>query len=158
MVTALIKGEIDAFIVFEPYPFLATEEIGEEKVNVFSEPDLYGETWNIVIMDEFNNENKGTVFKFINALVKAEQYLNENPKESLEIVAKNTGLDVDVVSGIMKKQNFGVVLNNELIGYLKEEAIWAIKQGLSSSNEIPNYIDVINREYLLEINPEAVTI
>ncbi|MBU0530484.1 MAG: NrtA/SsuA/CpmA family ABC transporter substrate-binding protein, partial [Nanoarchaeota archaeon] len=79
MVTVLVKGDIDAFIVFEPFPFLAREEIGSDNLKIFSPSDLYGETWNIVVMKDFEKENPEVIKKFIKSLLKAETFLQENP-------------------------------------------------------------------------------
>lgn len=158
MVTALIKGDIDAFIVFEPSPTIAKKEIGDDKVTIFAPINIYGETWNIVVMSNFDKQNEETIKKFISALLKAEMFLKEDTKESLEIVSKYSGTGKNLLVDIMQKQNFGVVLNNLIVEYPKQEAEWAIKIGISSQNKLPDYYDLINSQYLQELKPSAVTI
>ncbi|MBI2549408.1 NrtA/SsuA/CpmA family ABC transporter substrate-binding protein [Candidatus Woesearchaeota archaeon] len=157
MVAALIKGDIDAFIVFEPSPAVAKREMGNSKVTVFAPTDLYGETWNIVTMSHFDNQNEYTIKKFIIALLKAETFLKENKEESLEIVSKYSGTDKLLLVDIMQKQNYGVVLNNLIVEYPKQEAEWAIAIGISSQNKAPNYYDIIDAKYLRELKPSGVT-
>ena len=136
MVISLIKGDIDAFIVFEPSPSVAINELGVDKVTIFAPDDLYGETWNIVVMQDFD---KDITNKFLKALLKAELFLKKNPKTSLDIVSEYSETEKSILIDIMKKQNYGVVLNNVLTDYLDEEAQWAIDQGLSSNKDIPDY-------------------
>ncbi len=90
--------------------------------------------------------------------LKAELFLKKNPKISLSIVSKYSETEKSVLIDIMKKQNYGVVLNNVLTDYLDEEAQWAIDQGLSSNKDIPDYNSFINTNYLTELKPAAVTI
>jgi len=158
MVAALNKKDIDAFIVFEPSPAVAKREIGNDKVTIFAPTDLYGETWNIVVMNNFDNQNEGIIKKFIVALLKAEMFLKENKEESLDIVSKYSGIDKNLLADIMQKQTYGVVLNNLIVEYPKQEAEWAIKTRISSQNEVPNYYKLVNSQYLRELKPSAVTI
>ncbi len=158
MVAALIKGDIDAFIVFEPAPAVAKREMGDDKVIIFAPTDLYGETWNIIVMNNFNNQNEETIRKFIQALLQAEVFLKENKEESLEIVSKYSETDKQLLVDIMQQQSYGVVLNNLIIEYTKQEAEWAIDMGISSQNKVPNYYDLIDQKYLQELKPSAVTI
>ena len=158
MVMTLIKGDIDAFIVFEPSPSVAKKEIGEDKIVTFAPTDLYGETWNIVVMDNFETHNSETIKKFIRALLKAEDYLEKNPAQSLDIVARYSEIDKTLLSDIMRKQQYEVVLNNLIIDYPKQKAEWAIEIGISSQTNIPNYRDLIDEEYLRELKPGAVQI
>jgi len=155
MVVSLVKGDIDAFIVFEPSPSVAINQLGKDNVNVFAPDDLYGETWNIVIMDDFEDD---FVEGFLKALVKAEKLLRDDTGEALEIVAEYTGTDKEILIEIMKKQNYGVGLTNVLTDYLDEEAEWAIDQGLSSNKEIPDYPDFIDSSYLKGIDKNRVKI
>jgi len=157
MVNALIKGDIDAFIVFEPSPSAARNELGK-KVVTFSPSDLYGETWNIVVMNEYETKNSAVIKGFLRALLKAEDFLKNNEHESLEIVSKYSETDIKLLPDIMKKQNYGVVLNNLIIDYPKQEAEWAIKMDLSPQTQIPDYRNLINTEYLEELKPEAIEI
>jgi len=155
MVVSLVRGDIDAFIVFEPSPSVAIKQIGRENVRVFAPDDLYGETWNIVIMDDSEDD---FVSGFLNALIEAEKLLRNDPKEALEIVAEYTETDEDILMEIMKKQNYGVGLTNVLTDYLDEEAKWAIDRGLSSNKKIPDYLDFIDSSYLSSIDSNKVKI
>ncbi|MFC1753967.1 ABC transporter substrate-binding protein [Thermoproteota archaeon] len=158
MLTALIRGDIDALIVFEPFPYMARKELGAENTIVFIGQELYGETWNIVVRKDFESENPQKVKSFLKALSKADTFLKENPQESLNIVAEYSETDTETLSEMMKRQTYGLVLNELLTDYLYQEAEWAIRQGLTSKKNIPDYDSMINRDFLNEINPEGVTI
>ena len=158
MVTALIQKDIDAFIVFEPAPSIAIKEIGRERLTIFEDDNIYGETWNIVAMKDYADKNPEIIKQFFKALVKAEKFMEDNPKESLSIVAKYSGNDELTTTQILSKQKIGVVLNNILVTSLKEEALWAITNKLSTAQNIPNFEEYITKKYLLEVKPEGVKV
>lgn len=156
MALALINKDIDAFIVFEPAPSIAKKEVKD--LTIFAPNDLYGETWNIVVMQNFEKENKETITRFLKALLQAENFLKSDREESLEIVSKYSEIDKALLRDIMKKQKYGVVLNKLIIDYPRQEAEWAIEQRMSSQKNIPDFNDFVNKDYLKKLNPEAVTI
>jgi len=158
MISALVRKDIDAFIFTQPSVYFAIKEIGMENLVIFNPDDVYGETWNIVTMKDYEKEHPGVIKRFLIALVQAENFLKKNPDKSLEIIEKHSGVEKNTLTQVMKKQNHGVVLNDVLIKYLSEEAEWAIKQRLSSNKEIPDYSKLINKGYLEQIKPEGVTI
>lgn len=158
MVTTLVRGDIDAFIVFEPFPFLAREELGLDSLIIFSPSDLYGETWNIVVMKDYENESPGVIKKFIRSLLKAETFLQNNPEESLLIVSEYSETEPDILSEIMKKQNYEIVLNELLTDSLDEEAVWAMEQEFTTTTTAPDYSLIINTLFLQELKPSSVGI
>ena len=156
MVTTLVRGDIDAFIVFEPYPFLAIEKLGSDNLMIFNPSDLYGETWNIVVMKDFEKENPEVIKRFLKSLLKAETFLKENPEESLLIVSEYSETEPGMLSEIMKKQDYEVVLNDLLTDSLDEEAVWAMEQGFTTATELPDYSLIINTLFLQELKPDGV--
>lgn len=158
MITALIRKDIDAFIVFEPSPSIVRKNLGEDTLTIFSPKDLYGETWNIVVMEDFEKENKETIIKFIKALIKAEEFYNNNREESLDIVSEYSQVELELLKDILAKQNIGVVLNDLLVKSTREEAEWAIDQGLSTSDNVPDYRLMISSSYLEKLRPSSVNI
>lgn len=158
MVNSLVKGDIDAFIVFEPYPYYAENELGSDNVIIFNPTDLYGETWNIVTMKDYESRNPENVEKFLMALIKAEEFLKENPDESVMIVSRYSETDPVTLEEMMKRQKYGVSLEGFTAGLLRDEASWAIDMGFSKDRKIPDYSDVINPAHLQKLDPKKVNI
>lgn len=156
MVNAFVKGDIDAFIVFEPFPYHAEKELGRENVVIFNPKDLYGETWNIVTMKSFESENPEIVENFLKALIKAEEFLERNPEESINIVSEYSETEKEVLREMMNRQNYGVTIQGFMTGLLEDEAEWAIDVGFSNSENIPDYSEIVNPEHLLKLSPERV--
>jgi NitT/TauT family transport system substrate-binding protein len=158
MVTALIRKDIDAFIVFEPSPFFARQEIGPDNLMIFSPDDLYGETWNIVVMKDFERNDPEAVKSFLKALIKAELFFREHNEESLSIISAYSDTELHIVREMMKRQIVGVVLNELLMDSLNDEASWAMEQEFTASTEAPDYGLIVNAAFLQELKPDSVSI
>jgi ABC-type nitrate/sulfonate/bicarbonate transport system substrate-binding protein len=156
MVNSLIKGDIDAFIVFEPYPYYAENELGSDKTVIFNPDDIYGETWNIVTMKKYESENPEIIDKFLRALVRAEEFLELHPEESILIVSEYSETQPEVLEEMMERQEYGVVITEFMEDLLEDEAQWAMDMDFSKAKSIPDYGKIINPEHLIRIDPKRV--
>ncbi len=157
MVTALIRGDIDAFFSWEPYPYQAQKELGD-KVTVVSSKGIYIQIFNVVVMQDFVQKNPEALERLLKALLKAEKFMKENRMESVKIVAKNSGMDNDVLNGIWDDHKFAIVLDQSLLTILQREGEWA--KGMEivpKDSEIPNYRSFIYTEPLHRLSPTSVT-
>lgn len=157
MVTALVKGEIDAYFIWEPHIYNGKKQLGDNAV-IFTGRDVYTETFNIAVMEKFAKENPDVVMKFIRALLKAEKFVAQNKEESISIISEYTGMKRSVLASIWNDFNFEVVLQPSLLEYMRKEAQWAIDSGITAGTTIPEYRSMILTEPLREIKPDAVTI
>ncbi len=156
MVNSLIKGDIDAFIVFEPYPYHAENELGSDKVVIFNPSDIYGETWNIVTMKKYESENPEIIDKFLRALIRAEDFLKTHKEESILIVSEYSETKTEVLEEMMNRQEYGVVITGFMEKLLENEAQWAMGMDFSKAKSIPDYSKIINPEHLIRIDPKRV--
>jgi ABC-type nitrate/sulfonate/bicarbonate transport system substrate-binding protein len=157
MLPALVRKDIDAFIVFQPFPLLAQRQLGDNAI-IFAPDDIYGETWNIVTVKDYESSHDQDIENFIKALIRAEEFYNTHPNESLDIIANSTSLDRSIIENISATYHYKVEFNNILRDYLYEEAQWAMMNGYTSSNKTPNYDDIIDRKYLDSVDPQRVKI
>ena len=157
MVAALVRGDIDAYFVWEPHIYNAKKQLGDNAI-IFSNKDVYTATFNIIIPSKFAQENPEDAKKFIRALIKAENFAKQNRDEAISIVATQIGMDKSTLSDIWSNYDYQVKLDQSLVEYLKQQATWAIETGSTSNKEMPNYQQMIQPEFLKEIKPEAVTI
>lgn len=158
-VSALVKGDIDAFFLWEPYPYLAQKELGNN-VTVYSSKGIYTQTFNVVVMQDFAKKNPQVLEKLINALLKSEKFMQENREESVKIVAKNSGgMDEKVLDGIWDDHKFAIVLDQSLLNYLQRQGEWArATKIVPAGSEMPNYKGLIFDETLRKIRPSSVTL
>jgi len=157
MVDALTSGEVDAVSTWNPYISILQKGLGDNAVT-FSGEGIYRETFNIATKQDFANENPETIKKVLRALIKAEEFCEENPDEAQEIIADKIGMDRAALNELWELYDFKVTLDQSLLVELEAEARWAIKNNLTDATEVPNYLDYIYLDALEEVKPEAVGI
>jgi NitT/TauT family transport system substrate-binding protein len=157
IVDTLTSGEVDAVSTWNPNISILQKELGDNGVT-FSGEGIYRETFNIAAKQDFANENPETINKVLRALIKAEEFIEENPDEASEIVAGRIGMDKAALNELWGLYNFKVTLDQSLLVTLEAEARWAIENKLTEATEIPNYLDYIYMDALEEVKPEAVGI
>ncbi|MFH1587401.1 MAG: ABC transporter substrate-binding protein [Candidatus Diapherotrites archaeon] len=155
MILAIVRGDIDAIIIFGPHHLKAEEELGNNAI-VFSPDGLYGESWNLVVSNDFAEKNPEKVKAFLRALLKAERFAKENKEEAIRITAEYSNVEESIFDGYWELLNFDIVLRQSLLDTLSDEAEWAIEQGITDKKTIPDYSQLIDGSFLSELKPGSV--
>ena len=154
----LLKNKkLDAVVMWEPYAYLAQKELGN-KVKVINHDRVYVETFNAISMREYANKNPDKLSAIIQALINATDYIKQHSEESQKIVAEVLAKDLSLVKTTWPDFSFSVGLNQWLLTSMENEARWAIKHEFLKVEEIPNYINFINRKPLNKVAPQRITI
>lgn len=153
MEDALADGKIDAAVAWEPYLTSQQKRLGADAV-VLENAYVYRLDWNIAGRQDFIGKNQETVAKLLRAIIKATDYIAENPDDAEKIVARNIGRK----SVTLTKNTYDVHLQQSLIVNLESQARWAIESGLTDQRQVPNYLPMIYAEGLRAVRPEAVTV
>lgn len=157
-VSALVRGDIDAFFAWEPYPYLAQKELGD-KVTVQSSKGIYTQTFNVVVMQDFARNSSETLRRLLRALIQAQSFMTVNKGEAMPIVARNSGMDENVMDSIWQDHKFGVHLDNSLVTYLQKEADWAKDTNIvASGSATPDFGSLICATPLRETKSSVVSL
>ena len=154
---ALKNNQVDAIVIWEPHGYNAGKLLGDKAIRLPSS-EVYKETFNFMVMNDFAKANSEALKKFIRAIDKATTFIKNQKQESQDIVAKRLKLDYEVMSTLWDDFIFQVSLDQSLLLTLEDEARWAIKSGLTDKAEVPDYLDYIYIEALNEVKPESVNI
>lgn len=154
---ALKNDRVDAIVIWEPHAYNAQHLLQEKAIRIPSS-EVYLETFNFVMMKDFAVNNPPIIRKFLRAMIKATQFINQHKEKSQEIVANRLNLDKEIIEALWNDYVFEISLEQVLVLTLEAEARWAINQKLTSGTEVPNYLDYIYMDTLKEISPQAVRI
>jgi NitT/TauT family transport system substrate-binding protein len=154
---ALARGDIDAGSAFPPYMELAHKKLGD-RVILFRDRDIYRYTFNVVATQDFVRKNPLKIRKFLRALVKAEDFVRDNPEVAQKVVSDFSGIDIAILRDTWSNARFTVNLDQSLLLALEDESRWAVNNKLTTTKNIPNYLDYIYFDGLMAIKPEAVKI
>ncbi len=162
MPTALLGGKIDGFIVAEPFNALAHLKF-KAKIMRFS-----GDIWKdhpccvVVCNEDLINRNRSSVQKATNAIVRAQLWCNENPKEAAYLLSRDGEGYLPVTKKVLEEVFQGPEKEN-----LKHPQ-WGVKRIGFQPYPYPSATEFIikqmkdtivegNVDFLNNLNPSAAT-
>jgi sulfonate transport system substrate-binding protein len=154
---ALARGDIDAASAFSPYMELTHKKLGD-RVIIFRDRDIYRYTFNVVASQDFIRKNPVKVRRMLRALVRAEEFARDNPAAAQKIVSDFSGIEIAILRDTWPNANFTINLDQSLLLALEDESRWAVNSGLTTTRNVPNYLDYIYFDGLTAVKPEAVRI
>ena len=111
MIGALRNGDIDGFIAWEPFPAKAvTMEVGQVLI---TSRDIWKDhpCCVLAVDSRFLETRAEEAKKMVKAHVRATDFINQNPREALQIGVKYTGMDEKTVTMAMKNVKYSYFLN-----------------------------------------------
>jgi len=154
---AIEKGEVDAIFCWQPFILKAQRKLGENAIILPSE-NIHTVPWLIITMKNYAKENPEVLEKFVKAVVKAENFLQQNREESITIHANLSKTDRGVVDALIDNMTYDLSLKHYLLINLENQARWAIRHKYTDKQEVPNYLEYIYSGALEKVKPKAVTI
>jgi len=115
-------------------------------------------TFNLASKKDFIEANSELIKKILRALTKAEEFIKDNRKESVDIVASYLKTDRESIDKLWDGYKFRLSLSQSLLVIMEDQARWAIKNNLTDAVEVPNYLDYIYMDALEEVKPGAIGI
>jgi NitT/TauT family transport system substrate-binding protein len=156
MVDALLSGEVDAVSTWYPYTTTAIDKLGDKAV-ILDAPDLYRMTWDFVTSEQFVEKSPERIKKVLAAIIKANEFIREQPGEARVICSKYSGTGKPISEGEWKNYHFTATLDESLILNLEDQARWMIKSWAGGKG-MPNFMNFIYTDTLRAVQPEAVEI
>lgn len=139
--TSLESGSIDAGVTWEPY---ITKSVSSDVADVIQDGTGYKYNVNVIIADgAFLEENPEISARLLKVLNRAAQWADEHEEESLDILAKASGLDSSAFAATFEKFDRSLFLDQKKIDSIKETADYLRKQGtIRSDVDIESVIDL----------------
>ena len=157
MTDAIVKGDLDAIFTWQPHVLNAKKRLGDNAI-ILESRLKYTTAWLIIVMKEYAEKNPQVLEKFLRAIVKAENFIKENPQEAMDIHAKMSKADREIVAALWDVVDFDLSLSEALLTTLEDEARWLIRKKIYDKTEIPNFLDYIYFDALQKVKPEGIQI
>jgi ABC-type nitrate/sulfonate/bicarbonate transport system substrate-binding protein len=108
MVTGLVRGDIDAFVIWQPFGWRAVEADRNSHIVTTGAP--YFHEWEMVnTMPEYAKTHAAEIVAFLKGLDQAGKWIPGNLKEAAQIVAKSLRLDdVAVTKQMLEKIDWNI--------------------------------------------------
>lgn len=152
-VQAIAKGDIDAAVVWEPFPLQMEQELGANAVawTAQSGQDYY---WLLVGRDETVRKRSRAICGVLAALAAADEFIRNHRDDAERIVASQLGSDH--IPDIWEKPGLKIELSRPFVLAMEAEMRWMNSRNGAQTFRMPDLVDFIHFEALESVNPEKV--
>ncbi|HEX2966871.1 MAG TPA: ABC transporter substrate-binding protein [Syntrophorhabdaceae bacterium] len=154
---ALIDGRVDAIATWEPHIYRAKKALGD-RTHLMPSGGIYREDYYFVARKDFIQQHPEALRRFLRAIEKGEEFIRKNKKEAMDIVGQRLKMDREILDATWDDFQFRLSLDQPLVVALEDEARWAIRNKLTGSTKVPNFLDYVYADALKAVKPGAVTI
>ncbi|MBC2579759.1 ABC transporter substrate-binding protein [Clostridium sp. DJ247] len=162
--SALEKGDIDAMAVWEPWVgkavasggtilFSGTESNLPEKKGPVHWIDFY---MTVQATEKFYNEHPEETVKFLKALNKATDYINQNPDKAAEIVSKEINISKEDCKRIMSKNTYSMKFDQQFVDGANTMA--KFMKDMNNIKAVPDFYSYGFPDALRTAKPDLVTV
>jgi ABC-type nitrate/sulfonate/bicarbonate transport system substrate-binding protein len=154
MVPALVRGQIDGFVIWRPYPSQA-QAIMKDKVRILATAVGYHmERMFLSASKEYADKNPGEVQKVLRALQRSIDYMDANPQEASKIIAAKIKTDPAIVNDVLSSKPFSMVFDEQARNDLEELSKFLLEERkLKGPLSIAEAVDV---RFLRAVKPDFV--
>jgi NitT/TauT family transport system substrate-binding protein len=155
LANALAAGKVDAVLVWAP---LTHDIIIKAGPNAIAWPAQGGQNVYrlLVTGEEYLKKKPEVLERLLRALEQAAKFAKEYPDEARAIIARRLKVNIADLQAGKSSINYELFLDQALLLAMEDQARWMIANRLTDKKQVPNYLDYIDAEALLKINPKAV--
>ncbi len=155
-VDSVVNGDVDAVAVAAPQRGMAIEKLGANAV-VLDNRSVPPTSMVAAATPALVESEPDVIQRFLRAIVRADQFIQDNPEEAESISADSIGADAVYYESDWPDYSFEVVLDQSLVMSLEEQARWTFASA-DTTKTMPNFLDFIYADGLKAVQPDAVTI
>jgi ABC-type nitrate/sulfonate/bicarbonate transport system substrate-binding protein len=144
----VLSGNIVAGSIWEPFDYNLKNSLGDKVVRLH-DPRIYTSYAVVALTAQGLMRNRARTVKFLQALIRARQYVLDHQEESVSLLAKEMGMSPEVLTAVWKNYQLDVALEDNLQQVFEDAGRWA-KQAQSSlaGSATPSYAGVIDASVL----------
>lgn len=154
---ALGNGSVDVIGTWWPFEY-RIQKYHNDSVRIWPMHENLDSYFISYTSNEYTQQNKMIILRYIKSLIDAENYILENPTQAKEIMIRKLNINSEYLESIWSEMYLRVELPQSLLPLLEEEMRWKIENKFTPNREIPNVLDYIYFEALDEISPNKISI
>ena len=157
LVDAIVRGDIDATSLNEPYVYQIRQQMGG---NAVVWPAHLGQhaQFSLVCNEITLQEHPEIVEGLLASVLQAESYVNSHPEEAKKIAQKQTNYDDQYMDQDWQNHRISVGLSQSLITSMEDETRWRIRKNMTAVTKVPDFSKYIAADTLYRLKPSAVTL
>jgi len=151
---ALASGEVDAVMAFDPLMASIKARLGEQGVSWLAQ-EGHRSFWAVVALAGEIQQRPEVMVKLLRALAQAQKFMASRPEAGGAIITEWIKFPKPVKYRVSKTK-YELSLDQTMLLTMEDEARWLIQNNLTDQSQVPNYLDYLNAEALLKVDPKAV--
>lgn len=156
---AVLTGEVDAAVTWEPHLTALKRELGDNGVSFNLPPEISPvTTLTLLARQSWLDENQEAAARLLRALKEAEGRVAADPDAAWTRIAARFDLAPDYVAAVRDRIRFRVELSQRLLLSMEAETRWSMAKGLLPFDAMPNYLDYLALQPLATVDPASVTV
>lgn len=138
LIPSLDRGDIQAFMVWEPWPSRAVEISGKDKVKLLLSSGDFGYFLNFiaVVNRKFSDAKPDATARVLAAIRDATTFINSNRPEAVQIAAKWSRIKPELAAYNMNIYKYGLSLTDAMRTAAKDEEAWMRSKGRIKADPI----------------------
>lgn len=154
---ALMTGEVDALITWEPWTSRLAQRAGGE-IRALSGSELYSANWVLVSTRATASKHADTVQRILQAYQDAIEFIDTHSDQALARYAEAVDLSLEFALWDSRLPHFGLNLDWSLLFELQQMVQWAEQAGGREGLEAPNILSWIEPTFMRRLLPLHVGI
>jgi ABC-type nitrate/sulfonate/bicarbonate transport system substrate-binding protein len=154
---SLIKGEVDAAVIWDPYAYPIEKALGRNAViwTVQSGQMMY---WLLLAESDYITGHPELIDRLLLSFNQAEQFVVNNPDRAKKIVQNRLNAERAYMERIWPNTRLALSLDQGLIIAMEDESRWIIDSNVTGNLKMPYYPDYIYWQGLEKVKPSSVTV
>jgi NitT/TauT family transport system substrate-binding protein len=156
MTPAILAGEVDAIVIWEPESERAFAALGADAVQ-FQNPSIYRELFNLntTVQALSNARKRAQIVRLVRALISAARQSETAPEKIWPLVAARSGYPLDLVAASWPHHRFPAALPDDLLDVLVAQETWLAAQTGRSARPRAALAQLIDASVLAEALDES---
>ena len=155
--SSITSGNLDGVVIWNPIAYQIEQQLADEATLLLVQSNQMAYSLAVARNDWLAN-HKGVINRSLKAILQAEQYVIYHPAEAKAIIQKRMKYDDAFMSSVWSKNEFSLSLDQSLVAAMEDEARWMINNNLTSEKKVPDFVNYIYLDGLMEVKPNAVHI
>jgi len=155
LVNDLAAGKVDAILAWKELTHELVKKVGSNAV-IWPAQGGQDHYWLLVAPVEIVKQKSPALEKLLKALVQADDFVNKKPEAAREIMAQWLKVPLIDVPTARPHIRYELFLDQGLVLAMEDQARWLIGNKLTDRKQMPNFLDYLDAETLLKVDPKAV--
>jgi NitT/TauT family transport system substrate-binding protein len=155
LVDDLAAGKVDAILAWKELTQELVKKVGNNAV-IWPAQGGQDHYWLLVAPVEIVKQKSPALEKLVKALARADDFVNKKPEAAREIMTQWLKVPLIDVPTARPHIRYELFLDQGLLLAMEDQARWLISNKLTDRKQVPNFLDYLDAEALLKIDPKGV--